>query len=377
MPESTKALLGKPETRRFLMDFVKRRVPEAHVDDVVQTVLISALESSNTPGTEVELRRWLTGVAKHKIADQHRRSGREQPAELPDIEASPPPVEERNLARWAEGRAKASKDAARTLSWMAREGEGEKLEQIAVDENVEPAAVRQRVSRMRRWMKEQWALELAIVAALALFGVMVWQTLRTEPTRDDDPRAETPQDRARDIRKNGLRACESKDFELCLRELDRARDIDPDGDRAAEIQGARKAAADAMNARPKSSDVVPRPSVDAQQQTPQQRSLTNESDTAPSASAAPTATPVASGAPAPRQTPSPTSTTPSTPATVKPAPTQNTNKQMKQESGAPTTNVTSGPPPVSNASPPVQQQQAPQTQQAPQMSYPPTKGGKP
>jgi DNA-directed RNA polymerase specialized sigma24 family protein len=282
MADSAKNLLGKPETRRFLMDFVKRRVPDAQVDVVVQTVLMSALESAHTPSTETELRRWLTGVAKHKIADQHRRGGREQPAELPDLEAAPPPVEERNLAAWAEGRAKSSKDAVRTLSWMAREGEGEKLEQIAVEENVEPAAVRQRVSRMRRWMKEQWALELALVAALALVGVMVWQTLRTEPSRDEVPRAETPRDRARDLRREALRACDASAFEACLRQLDQARDLDPDGDSAPEVQGARKDAADAMNARPKGFDVAP-PAPSASAPAP---SVSASSAPAPSASAA-------------------------------------------------------------------------------------------
>lgn len=338
MADSAKNLLGKPETRRFLMDFVKRRVPDAHVDDVVQTVLMSALESAHTPSTETELRRWLTGVAKHKIADQHRRGGREQPAELPDLEAAPPPVEERNLAAWAEGRAKSSKDAVRTLSWMAREGEGEKLEQIAVEENVEPAAVRQRVSRMRRWMKEQWALELALVAALALVGVMVWQTLRTEPSRDEVPRAETPRDRARDLRQEALRACDASAFDACLRQLDQARDLDPDGDSAPEVQGARKAAADAMNARPKGFDVAP-PAPSTSAPAP---SVSASSAPAPSASAAviPSGTPAT---PPPQQKNVKPQTTPTT------APTQ----VRSEPTSVPTTNL----PPPTNASPNMPQQQ--------------------
>ncbi|MFO0616145.1 MAG: sigma factor [Polyangiaceae bacterium] len=367
--QTAKVLLGKPETRRFLMDFVKRRVPEAHVDDVVQTVLISALESPSTPTTEPELRRWLTGVAKHKIADQHRKGGREQPTELPDIEANPPPVEERSLARWAEGRAIASKDAARTLRWMAREGEGEKLEQIAVEENVEPAAVRQRVSRMRRWMKEQWALELALVAALALVGVMVWQALRTEPKRDDVPRAETPRERARDIRQTGLRACEAKAFEECLRELDRAREIDPDGDRAPEVQGARKAAGDALQIQPKSSDRLPAPEQQ-RDPAPSSSALADGNDPVP---ATPSATPSAVAPPLP---PTPQSTAKPTPTSVQQK--TSTPKKPAETNGPPETNVTGGPSAQTNAPPAPQQMtpsMPPQTQQAPQMFQ--TKSAKP
>lgn len=374
-----KNLLGKPETRRFLMDFVKRRVPEAHVDDVVQTVLISALESPSTPATEVELRRWLTGVAKHKIADQHRKSGREQPAELPDIEASPAPVEERSLARWAEGRATASKDAARTLEWMAREGEGEKLEQIAVEENVEPAAVRQRVSRMRRWMKEQWAIELALVAALALVGVMVWQTLRKSSS--ETPRAETPEEQARDIRKGALRACEERAFEECMRGLDRARELDPEGDRAPEVQGARRAAGEALGISPSSSappwTSAPRPqsSLAPVQIDPNQEKRQEKVPVAPNSAAPPVSS---MNAP-----PTPQSTTQQAPTpSLAPAPTTNLNN------GPPTTNTSNGPPiqtPTTTAPkpPPMQtpqqvkpqpQSPPPQTQQAPQY---PTKSGKP
>src|SRR5690349_18164057 len=41
--------LGDPELRRFLLDFVKRRVPSADADDIVQTVLVEALVAKNRP----------------------------------------------------------------------------------------------------------------------------------------------------------------------------------------------------------------------------------------------------------------------------------------------------------------------------------------
>ncbi|HVY46750.1 MAG TPA: sigma-70 family RNA polymerase sigma factor, partial [Minicystis sp.] len=144
------AKLGDPALRRQLEEFVRRRVPGAEVDDVVQTVLCDALAARERPEAPEELRRWLLGIARHKVVDFHRRAHRERPAELPELEAEPPPVEERELVAWAEKHAGATEDAQKTLGWMAREGEGEKLETIAAEEKVPAARVRQRVSRMRR-----------------------------------------------------------------------------------------------------------------------------------------------------------------------------------------------------------------------------------
>ncbi len=247
------ALLSAPETRRFLNDFVKRRVGASDVDDVVQTVLVDALSAQRIPDTESELRRWLTGIARHKIADLHRKAGREQPSELPDVETAPAPVEERLMAEWAEEQVQKSTDAARTLQWMAREGEGEKLEQIAAEEKIEAATVRQRVSRMRRWMKERWIAELAAVAAIAVLGFFVYRWLLRAPVevvREPGPSASpelSPVERAVPIRRAALESCKRAEYQPCLEGLDRARDLDPAGDATEEVQGAREAAKKALD----------------------------------------------------------------------------------------------------------------------------------
>ena len=129
--ETRRRVLGSAEIRRALTDFVRKRVAPSDVDDVVQMVLLDALASSTAPENRDELRKWLMGVARNKIADLHRKGSRERPAELPEIEVLPPPVEEQELVRWAEREAgKSSKDGVKTLAWMAREGEGDKLEHI-------------------------------------------------------------------------------------------------------------------------------------------------------------------------------------------------------------------------------------------------------
>ncbi|MEP7126462.1 MAG: sigma-70 family RNA polymerase sigma factor [Byssovorax sp.] len=255
-PPAMKTLLGDPALRRALSDFVRRRVPPSDVDDVVQTVLVDALAATNAPSDPRELTRWMLGVARHKVADLHRRAHREPPAELHDLEGVPAPIEELEMARWAEEQAGSSRDAKQTLAWMAREGEGEKLEAIATDEQVPAARVRQRVSRMRRWMKERWLAELAAVAALGLVAVVTWWILhradRPEanplpaPSAPITPEPPSSLERARALRADALEKCSREDWAGCLEGLDQARGLDPVGDQAPAVGAARTQAKEGL-----------------------------------------------------------------------------------------------------------------------------------
>jgi DNA-directed RNA polymerase specialized sigma24 family protein len=267
-PPAMKTLLGDPALRRALSDFVRRRVPASDVDDVVQTVLVDALAATNAPADPRELTRWMLGVARHKVADLHRRAHREPPAELPDLEAAPAPIEELEMARWAEEQAGSSRDAKQTLAWMAREGEGEKLEAIATDAQVPAARVRQRVSRMRRWMKERWLAELAAVAALGVVALVAWWWLQHHdrpealplpaPSSPIAPEPPSSIERARSLRADALDRCRREDWAGCLEGLDQARGLDPVGDQAPEIGAARTQAQDGL----KRNDLAPPDATD-------------------------------------------------------------------------------------------------------------------
>lgn len=305
-------ILGSAEIRRMLTDFVRRRVPESDVEDIVQTVLVEALASDRVPAEKSELRKWLTGVARHKIADHHRRAGRERPEELADIETGPPPVEERELADWAEKQAKSSKEGAATLRWMAREGEGDKLEHIAAEEKLPAATVRQRVSRMRRWMKERWLAEIAAAAAvlgLALFIIYRFVVNKPDEIAKDPPLppgtqttepgpkpiAPSPLQRAQELRRAAIGDCASRPTE-CLKALDEAKELDPAGDAAPEVQGARRAAEKTLNDQ-----------IDQRMNELQKNKSPDSSSTA-----------------LPIQQPSPKATPTGTPSSVPPAPTTTT-----------------------------------------------------
>jgi len=242
--------LADPELRRFLLEFVRRRVNAVEADDIVQTVLCDALVAKNLPTEKEELRKYLLGIARHKVIDTHRRTAREEIGDPPELVASPPPVEEESLLRWAEKQAPMTEEAQKTLSWMAREGEGEKLESIAADERVPAARVRQRVSRMRRWMKERWIAELAAVAALGVCAFVLWRILRQTPEGPEivkpdisaEPIRNDALERAKLLRAEAIKSCDEGAYDRCLKGLDEAKALDPAGDTAQDVVWARKKA---------------------------------------------------------------------------------------------------------------------------------------
>ncbi len=131
-----RAMLSSPELRSLVQRLVRRRVPEVDVEDVVQTVLCDAFASAKTStegaddsgpalDDEEQLRKWVVGITRHKVADFHRRGSRAKHVELPEqLEGEPPPHSAREWARWAEKQADGDADAERALDWMAREGGG-------------------------------------------------------------------------------------------------------------------------------------------------------------------------------------------------------------------------------------------------------------
>ncbi len=85
-----KTMIASPEVRRLVEGVVRRRVPEMEVDDVVQTVLCDALASDNVPDDEEQLRKWIVGITRHKVADFHRKGSKAKHVELPEtVEPSP------------------------------------------------------------------------------------------------------------------------------------------------------------------------------------------------------------------------------------------------------------------------------------------------
>jgi DNA-directed RNA polymerase specialized sigma24 family protein len=276
--ETTKGrgeLLASPELRASLTRFIRGRVPDSELDDVVQATLADAFAAQRAPEDAEELRRWVFGIAKNKIADTHRRGRREEPNEDAvanhEAEAESAPLSARELLQWAEKELPQADGSKSTLEWMLREGDGEKLEHIAEEEKLPPARVRQRVSRLRKHYRSRWAAQIAAVAAaaLAILALALWAIWRGRASPGPDqiasekvlPPAPVPDDRAKEIRRLALERCRAEEWQKCIDELDRAKAIDPTGDRAQEVQEARAAAGRALTpppAPPPSSSEAPK-----------------------------------------------------------------------------------------------------------------------
>jgi len=246
-----------PDLRAALVAMVRKRVPESEVEDIVQASLAEAFESPHAPRESEALRRWLFGVAKHKVIDYHRRAGRET-FELPELAGSPAPHAEADLLRWAERNIPQGTENQKTLDWMLREGEGEKLESIAESERMPAPRVRQRVSRLRRHLKDNWQREVALLAALGVIitALVLFLGRRKEPEliTHDTPDSRDP--RAEPIRKAALERCARSEWAPCIEGLDEAKRLDRAGDDTPRVRDARAAAGKALAPAP-SSDVTP------------------------------------------------------------------------------------------------------------------------
>ena len=251
-PDDRGRRLADPRLRREVEAVVKRRVRSDDADDVVQAALADVLSAARVPEDAEEFRRFVFAVTRNKVFDHFRRRMREMPEEAGDEPAaSEEPLSARDILRWAEGKLPDS-EAEHTLQWMLREGDGEKLEQIARDANLPAPRVRKRVSRLRRFLRERWAAELmlgtlglALLTPLAAYYYRHWFPPAEVVEQPPQLRPEPPpssEARGRELRRATLERCPQLAANECLAQLDRARKLDPAGDSAAEVVNARLAA---------------------------------------------------------------------------------------------------------------------------------------
>lgn len=175
-------VIVEPDLLRSLRGMVRRRVPEADVEDIVQAALCDALAAPVAPADPDEVPRWVTAIAKNKIADHFRRARREERLEVVPAQAVHEPHDERAMLREIAGEARTPGNL-KTLSWIVREASGEQLAEIAAEEQLPPEVVRQRVSRWRKRLRTTF---LIAAASLAVFFVA-----RTFWPSQVDPQSQT------------------------------------------------------------------------------------------------------------------------------------------------------------------------------------------
>src|SRR5450432_246979 len=168
IPTPNPVRLADPALREALLQYARRRLPPGEIEDLVQNTLTEALISSSAPSDPGDFRRWVHGIARHKIADSYRRRGRLPVLDADvDAKAGESAAAPGELVQWIESELPNTDGAHATLHWLLRESDGESLDEIARDAALPAPRVRQRVSRLRRHLHARW---LALGAAgLVLF----------------------------------------------------------------------------------------------------------------------------------------------------------------------------------------------------------------
>jgi DNA-directed RNA polymerase specialized sigma24 family protein len=232
---------------------VRRRVIDrGAVADILQEACAAAVAQAETlPEGDAEAKKYIAGIARNK-ARMHARGAARKAEEEIDEEVHgpkpPDPVEERDLWRRIAARIPAKR--VPTLTWFVRVSLGDSLAEIAEEAGVDYATAQARYLRMRKELQRH-AVKLGAVAAIAVLAFGLSRALRPKndlvgappepaPTHEAPPPKSLEQ--AMELRKTGLRACGEKRWVECLRDLDRAKEMDGDGDRAPEVQAARRSA---------------------------------------------------------------------------------------------------------------------------------------
>ncbi len=157
--------IAAPSTRSALNAYARHRGLHDCADDVVQTVLCDALAVAAVPVENDDVPRWLNGIARHKVADEHRRRARRSSGEPPEGFTSPD-HEAKDLLRRIES--DVQEHDRQALEWLKREHEGEALCEMARAAALAPETVRQRVARFRRKLRARYLAPLTVLLALGV-----------------------------------------------------------------------------------------------------------------------------------------------------------------------------------------------------------------
>lgn len=184
--------IQNPSTRSRLHTYMRRRGLADSADDLVQTVLCDALALTveAVPVEPSELPRFVTGIARNKAADEHRRRARwnrkgdAEALEAVDSATTPdgaagftpcasPTHEARDLLQRIERDFNQPRERE-ALSCLLREHAGESLYELARERALEPDTLRQRICRLRKELRARYLAPLALAVAFGVVGLNAW-----------------------------------------------------------------------------------------------------------------------------------------------------------------------------------------------------------
>jgi RNA polymerase sigma factor (sigma-70 family) len=266
------AFLSDPEVLEALRRAVSKVVRRDDVDDIVQGALVSALADASYPPERGAFVAWLVARGRSRAIDHLRKKSRHdrvvEGAPEGDVDAlqTEAPgaasgthdiLEAVRFTRKRLAEHAADPGAAASVRWLSMHLRGVPYDEIGEQEGVGVPAVRQAVSRLKRRLHAAWIT--AAAAILLFFGARALLERRQNvelahpaPPPSEAPSAlpapsasvrwPTPEEVARDLRRDGVRECGEQKWAECWRDLDRAYQVDPAGEDSGTSELRRKAA---------------------------------------------------------------------------------------------------------------------------------------
>jgi RNA polymerase sigma-70 factor (ECF subfamily) len=157
--------------------FLARRLPEHLVDDVTQSVACEAWANR----ASAEGQGFVYGVARNVAYDARQQESRvhveplDAAAHLHVADATFVSTQLSEVLSYVERTPRLSQP----MKWLVAEHAGDSFEEIATREGLAPAAVRQRVSRLRRELRAVFAVALSLA-----LGVGAWSLVASHPAAD-------------------------------------------------------------------------------------------------------------------------------------------------------------------------------------------------
>ena len=255
-PEERRKFLADAELhRRVRRALYRRGLRGEQIKDALQDVLAAAWKAPRFPTDPVEALKYTVAMAGNIAVDAIA----EQTDDVHFDDEAPHAVTleecgeaERDLAgRVFDAAVERDPQAA---EWVVRTKiQGEKVENVASEVGMQPAAMRQRIKRLLDWLRENTSFVSLVVGVLMcivaglpemLAGVANEPGPETPPTVTPAPRKVPP--RAQDARDRAFAECDQGNWEDCLVDLDEAKEMDPAGEADPRVREARAKATDAL-----------------------------------------------------------------------------------------------------------------------------------
>ena len=277
------ARLAAPALHDVILGAIRGRAPASEVADLAQRTYVRLLKMRDMrelPEDADGLYRLAATVANGLVVDFLRARTRGQSrvvdgAEPDAVDQGAPSsaserVEVRQRLAWVEREVQAGHIRPELVRWARALAEGESYEEIAAREGKKQATVKVAMHRERRKLNLRWQ---AFAAAAVALGAAWFLWIRPRPPEKDmspNPNATRPEipefvaepgagtlETAKALREQAFRDCDAAVAEpspqarhqywaLCLRNLQTANGLDPDGDRAPRVQEARTRAQEAL-----------------------------------------------------------------------------------------------------------------------------------